>query len=111
METPYFSGCEQFPSLWALFVNLVFALLGQLCVLYTNLFTCLFLFSILHFRVGFDIPYSTYNQAPNLVAKRIVRIISKKGFDAHTNPLFKSLMILKLEDIYSLHSWEIYVFF
>ena len=50
---------SQSPSLWALFVNLVFALLGQLCVLYTNLFTCLFLFSILHFRVGFDIPYST----------------------------------------------------
>ena len=46
-----------------------------------------------------------------LLQKRIVRIISKKGFDAHTNPLFKNLMILKLEDIYSLHSWEIYVFF
>ena len=46
-----------------------------------------------------------------LLQKRIVRIISKKAFDAHTNPLFKNLMILKLEDIYSLHSWEIYVFF
>ena len=38
-----------------------------------------------------------------LLQKRTVRIISKKGFDAHTNLLFKSLMILKLEDIYSLH--------
>ena len=29
--------------------------------------------------------------------------MSKNGFDAHTNQLFKSPMILKLEDIYSLH--------
>ena len=41
---------------------------------------------------------------------RIVRVISKKGFDAHTEPLFKNLMILKLEDIY-FASREIYVFF
>ena len=34
---------------------------------------------------------------------RILRVISEKGFDAHTDPLFKNLMILKLEDIYSLH--------
>ena len=37
------------------------------------------------------------------IQKRIVRIISKKGFDANTNPLFNSLMILKLEHVYSLH--------
>ena len=37
MKTPYFSGCEQSlqVSLWVFFVNPVFALLGQLCVLYT----------------------------------------------------------------------------
>ena len=66
------------------------------------LFTCLFLSSILHFSVGFNIPY-THPRHLVLLKKRIARIISKKGFDTHTNPLFKSPMILKLEDIYSLH--------
>ena len=47
--------------------------------------------------------YPTHLRCLVLLQKRIIRIISKKGFDAHTNPLFKSLMILKLEDIYSLH--------
>ena len=55
--------------------------------------------------------YPTQLRRLILLQKRIVRIISKEGFDAHTNPLFESLMILKLEDIYSLHSWEIHVFF
>ena len=45
--------------------------------------------------------YPTQLRRLILLQKRIVRIISKKGFDAHTNPLFESLMILKLEDIYS----------
>ena len=52
--------------------------------------------------MGFDIPYTHLSRLV-LLQKLIVRIISKKGFDAHTNPLFKSPMILKLEDIYSLH--------
>ena len=77
------------PSLWALFVNLVFALLG-LSFVYFILFTCLFLFSILHFSVGFNIPYPTHLGRLVLLQKRIVRIISKKGFDAHTNPLTES---------------------
>ena len=34
-KPPYFSGCEQSPSLWALFVNLVFAFTRTaLCTLY-----------------------------------------------------------------------------
>ena len=71
--------------------------------MYFILFTCLFLSSILHLSVGFDIPY-THLRRLVLLQKGIVRFISKKGFDANTNPLFKSPMILKLEDIYSLHS-------
>ena len=50
----------------------------------------------------FDIPY-THLRRLVFLQKRIVRIISKRGFDAYTNPLFKSPMILKLEHIYSLH--------
>ena len=46
----------QSPSLWALLVNPVFALLGLRCLLYTiQLF--IFLSSLLHFSVGLDIPY------------------------------------------------------
>ena len=34
--------------------------------------------------------------------KRVIRIISRSAFDAHTDPLFKNLKILNLESIYKL---------
>ena len=34
--------------------------------------------------------------------KRVVRIMSRTAFDAHTEPLFKNLRILNLKDIYKL---------
>ena len=34
-----------------------------------------------------------------LLQKRIVGIISHKGFDTSTDPLFKNLMVLEIEDI------------
>ena len=62
--------------------------------------TCLFLFSII---LVWSSTYPTHLRRLVLLQNRIVRVISDKGFDAHTEPLFKNLMILKLEDIYSLH--------
>ena len=35
-----------------------------------------------------------------LLQKRVMRIINKKEYDAHTSPLFKERMILKLNNIY-----------
>ena len=35
-----------------------------------------------------------------LLQKRIVRILAKVLFDAHTNPIFKEFQLLKFEDIY-----------
>ena len=43
--------------------------------------------------------YPTYLRRLVLLQNGIVIVISKEGFDAHTDPLFKNLMILKLEDI------------
>ena len=34
--------------------------------------------------------------------KRVIRIVSRSSFDAHTNPIFVSLRILKFEDIIKL---------
>ena len=34
--------------------------------------------------------------------KRVIRIVSRSSFDAHTNPTFVSLQILKFEDIIKL---------
>ena len=62
--------------------------------------TCLFLSSII---LVWGSTYPTHLRRLVLLQNRIVRVIKKKGFDAHTEPLFKNLMILKLEDIYSLH--------
>ena len=35
-----------------------------------------------------------------LLQKKIIQIISKMPFDAHTDPIFKSLQIMKLSEIY-----------
>ena len=46
---------------------------------------------------------STYPSNLNrmfLQQKKVIRIISKSAFDAHTEPIFKQLKILKLSDIY-----------
>ena len=45
------------------------------------------------------ITYNTNIQPLRLLQKRIVRIITFFKFDAHTNPLFLELKILKLIDI------------
>ena len=50
---------------------------------------------------------STYTSNLNsifLLQKKVIRIISKSDFDAHTEPLFKNLKILKFQDIYSFHT-------
>ena len=38
-----------------------------------------------------------------LLQKRVVRIVSKEAFDAHTEPIFKALKILKFHQIYLFH--------
>ena len=43
--------------------------------------------------------YTTYLTPLKLQLKKIVRIITNSGFYAHTDPLFKQLHFLKLEDI------------
>ena len=46
---------------------------------------------------------STYTSNLNrtfISQKRVIRVISRSAFDAHTDPLFKNLKILKFYDIY-----------
>ena len=50
-----------------------------------------------------DSTYSTNLNRIILLQKRIIRIIDKKAFDAHSNPIFKELKILKFESIYLFH--------
>ena len=40
----------------------------------------------------------------NTLQKKNIRILSNSDYLAHTTPLFKSLSILKFDDIYTLHS-------
>ena len=81
-----------------------FCLTGTaLCTLYYSL-----VYSYLqHCILVWGSIYPTHRRRLVLLQKRILIIISKKGFDAHIDPLFKNIMILKLEDIYSLHLGKI----
>ena len=42
-------------------------------------------------------------QPITLIQKKAVRILADKDYQAHTNPIFKSLKILKLNDIYTFY--------
>ena len=69
---------------------------------------CTLYYSLVHSYLQYCIlvwssTYPTHLRRLVLLQNRIVIVISEKGFDAHTDPLFKNLMILKLEDIYSLY--------
>ena len=46
--------------------------------------------------------YKTNLRRLFILQKRIIRIINKSHFDAHTNPIFKDLGILKFNDIHLL---------
>ena len=43
--------------------------------------------------------YNTNLHRLSILQKRVIRIISKSSFNAHTNPLFKANSILKIQDI------------
>ena len=47
--------------------------------------------------------YPTHLNRLILLQKRIIRIVNKKPFDAHTDPLFRDSKFTKFADIYSLH--------
>ena len=51
--------------------------------------------SILHYCMGLYVPQNLNRVV--LLQKRAVRIVSKEAFDAHTDPVFKVLKILKFE--------------
>ena len=42
------------------------------------------------------------------IQKRAIRIISKAKYNSHTNPLFKTLNILKVEDLFKLNCCKLY---
>ena len=46
-----------------------------------------------------------------LLQKKLVRIIGKASFDAHTGPLFKDLQILKFHNIYQYHTGKLMFLF
>ena len=46
-----------------------------------------------------------------LLQKKLIRIISKASFDAHTGPLFKDLQILKFHNIYKYHTSKLMFLF
>jgi hypothetical protein len=60
-------------------------------------------FALVHSRLSYGfLAWENSASATKLfkIQKRAVRIISNKGFKAHTDPIFKSLHILKLMDFY-----------
>ena len=70
----------------------------SLCTLY-----CSLVYPYLHYRASAwgSIYQSNLKRLINL-QKRVIRIVSRNSFDAHANPVFVSLWILKFEDIIKL---------
>ena len=52
--------------------------------------------------------YQVWRNSPHIsklfgMQKRAIRIINRKSYKSHTEPLFKSEKILKIDDLYKLH--------
>jgi hypothetical protein len=45
--------------------------------------------------------HSTYLRSLDILQKKAIRTVSKSNYNAHTEPLFKNLQILKLKDIFT----------
>ena len=70
---------------------------SSLCTLYFSL-----VYPYLHYCIiSWGSTYPTNLNRLFLLQKRAVRIITKASFDAHTDPIFKELNLLKLHQIYS----------
>ena len=54
--------------------------------------------------------YKTNLRRLVILQNRIIRIISKSHFNAHTDPILKDLGILKFNDIYLFQLGQLYVF-
>ena len=50
---------------------------------------------------------STYLRRLEILQKKAIRTVSKANYNAHTEPLFKNLQILKLKDIFTFHLSQI----
>ena len=49
--------------------------------------------------IVWGLTYPTNIRRIELLQKRVIRILNKSAFDAHTSPIFKKLGLLKLNDI------------
>ena len=75
----------------------------SLCTLYYSL-----VYPYLHYCASFwgSTYQSNLKRLINL-QKRVIRIVSRSSFDAHANPIFVSLRILKFEDIMKLQMGKV----
>ena len=76
---------------------------NSLCTLYYSL-----VYPYLHYCASvWGSTYQSNLKRLITLQKRVIRIISKSTFDAHTNPIFKNLNILKFENLIKLQIGKI----
>jgi exonuclease III len=69
-------------------------------LIYSSLVTC-------HLNYGVTL-WGNNRKRLNIIQKKSIRIITNSKYNAHTEPLFKSLNLLKLDHIYSLQCLKFY---
>ena len=71
-----------------------------------NIFICSMYYTLIHSRLIYGI--LAWGNSPHVnklfkIQKRAIRVVSNSNYRAHTNPLFRTSKILKIEDLYHLH--------
>ena len=65
--------------------------------------------SLIHSHLNYGILlWGFENEKLKILQKKALRILSQSHYLAHTEPLFKKEKILKIEDIFKLHSYKLY---
>ena len=94
--TKYHIQCPKLCLSWTKVKNFLSSV--ALCTLYYTLIHCHFSYGLLCWG------NSTYINRLFLLQKRAVRIINKKAYRAHTDPLFRCQRILKISDLYKVQA-------
>ena len=95
----------KYQSLFELSFGQVFVLLFHRYVFFI-FFYDLSLSAILQYRMGFYVPNEPHTYC-RLLHERILRIVNKSKYDAHTDPIFKDLHMLKFHDIIKLQTGQL----
>ena len=114
VKTFYFLGVTLDQNLtWRNHIDIVCSKVSRYIVRLKHVLSCYILNTLYNSLIALHLTYGILAwgmnaSSPFKLQKKIIRIITNNKFNAHTDPIFKSLGFLKIQDIYRLNVLKFY---